>query len=100
MRTPVLACLDGVVKHTASQDTGYGRYIILDHPGGWHTWYGHLETIDVRIGQIVERGQHIGTSGNSGNSEGPHLHLTVQNDQIGVDNVYWLNKIVDPLKYL
>ncbi|HQL84108.1 MAG TPA: peptidoglycan DD-metalloendopeptidase family protein, partial [Spirochaetota bacterium] len=56
---------------------GYGRTIVVAHPGGWKTLYGHLSRIIVRRGQYVKQGQPIGKSGNTGRSTGPHLHFEV-----------------------
>ncbi|MBV9791667.1 MAG: M23 family metallopeptidase [Chloroflexi bacterium] len=55
-------------------DTSYGRYIIIDHGGGWTTLYAHLSEFAVSQGQNVSMGQRIGSVGNSGGSSGPHLH--------------------------
>lgn len=43
----------------------------------YRTWYGHMSTVDVSVGQYVQRGQKLGTVGSSGNSSGPHLHYEV-----------------------
>lgn len=56
---------------------GYGRTVIISHPGGWKTLYGHLSRISVRNGQYVKQGQFIAKGGNTGNSTGPHLHFEI-----------------------
>lgn len=54
---------------------GYGNVIIIAHPGGWKSLYGHLSRIMVKQGQYVKQGQQIARSGNTGRSTGPHLHF-------------------------
>ncbi len=54
---------------------GYGKAIVIAHPGGWKSLYGHLSRIIVRKGQYVKQGQFIARSGNTGYSSGPHLHF-------------------------
>ncbi len=54
---------------------GYGNAIIIAHPGGWKSLYGHLSRIMVKPGQYVKQGQQIARSGNTGRSTGPHLHF-------------------------
>ncbi|MFW5807445.1 MAG: peptidoglycan DD-metalloendopeptidase family protein [Spirochaetota bacterium] len=56
---------------------GYGNVVIIAHPNGWKTLYGHLSTIIVKRGQYVKQGQMIAKSGNSGYSAGPHLHFEI-----------------------
>ncbi len=69
---------------------GYGYTIIISHPGGWKSLYGHLYRIIVKDGQYVKQGQTIATSGNTGYSTGPHLHFELRK------NGYLKN----PLNYL
>lgn len=54
---------------------GYGRAVLIAHPNGWKSLYGHLSRILVREGQYVRQGQYVGKSGNTGYSSGPHLHF-------------------------
>lgn len=54
---------------------GYGNAIIIAHPGGWKSLYGHLSRIIVKEGQYVKQGQSIAKSGNTGRSTGPHVHF-------------------------
>ncbi|MCX8124118.1 MAG: M23 family metallopeptidase [Spirochaetes bacterium] len=56
---------------------GYGKVVVITHPGGDRTLYGHLSKIIVREGQYVKQGQIIAKSGNTGNSTGPHLHFEI-----------------------
>ncbi|GAB4494372.1 MAG: hypothetical protein OHK0045_25530 [Raineya sp.] len=59
-----------------------GNYVLIDHENGYKSVYLHLDTVLVKEGQRVKRGQKIGTMGNTGYSTGTHLHLSVtQNGQ-------------------
>lgn len=75
--TPIHAAADGVVVK-AGWESSYGRLITIRHDFGFETRYAHLNTIDVRVGQRVSRGDRIGAMGNSGRSTGPHLHYEVR----------------------
>ncbi|MGH7365833.1 MAG: M23 family metallopeptidase [Candidatus Rokuibacteriota bacterium] len=55
-----------------------GRFVALDHGLGLYTLYFHLDGVAVSEGQMVERGQTVGTVGTTGRSTGPHLHFGVQ----------------------
>jgi murein DD-endopeptidase MepM/ murein hydrolase activator NlpD len=80
--SPIYAANNGVVE-TASYGYRSGNYIIINHNNGYYTWYGHLAKMYVRKGQVVERGQIIGTMGNTGyhpltnRRVGTHLHYGV-----------------------
>ena len=76
LQTPVGAAMEGIVAETGYSST-LGRYVIISHPGGWKTMYGHMDSISVQAGSYVSRGGNIGYSGNTGYSTGPHLHFTV-----------------------
>ncbi|MFN7003097.1 MAG: DUF5930 domain-containing protein [Roseinatronobacter sp.] len=75
--TPILASADGVVKQAGRQG-GYGNLVIIEHAFGIETYYAHLNSIDVRPGQRVSRGQRIGGMGTTGASTGVHLHYEVR----------------------
>lgn len=75
--TPILATADGVVKR-AGRMGGYGNIVIIQHDFGLETYYAHLNSIDVRKGQRVSRGQKIGGMGTTGVSTGVHLHYEVR----------------------
>ena len=69
----------GTIAKIGWDPNGYGRYVVVKHPNGYYTLYGHLEknSVDGKVGNAVENGQVIGKSGNTGGSTGPHLHLEV-----------------------
>jgi murein DD-endopeptidase MepM/ murein hydrolase activator NlpD len=63
---------------TYAGDRGaYGTMIVIDHPEGRQTRYAHLSLTGVKPGDLVDIGQIIGKSGDSGRSTGPHLHFEV-----------------------
>jgi murein DD-endopeptidase MepM/ murein hydrolase activator NlpD len=86
---PIYATADGKVKF-AGYKAGLGRCIEIDHGYGYVTVYGHCQSIRVKVGQKVKRGDTIGTVGMSGLATGPHLHYGVKVN----DN--WAN----PLNYI
>ncbi|WP_394834762.1 M23 family metallopeptidase [Pendulispora rubella] len=53
---------------------GAGNYVVIDHGGGWKTYYFHLSQFSISHGQWVEQGQQIGLTGATGNVTGPHIH--------------------------
>jgi len=78
-RTEVRSTADGVVRYIQDKNEGgFGRVIIIAHNYGFETLYGHLRFVDVKLGDVISKGQVIGKSGNSGKSDGPHLHYEVR----------------------
>src|SRR5215211_1256729 len=76
---PVYAADSGVVTMaTGGYNYGYGNVIQIDHGNGYSTVYAHLSSIGVGVCESVGAGQWIGASGNTGNSQGAHLHFEVR----------------------
>jgi murein DD-endopeptidase MepM/ murein hydrolase activator NlpD len=73
--TPVSAVGDGKVIHTGRKGA-YGNLVIIRHPNGWKTYYGHLSKVSPKAkkGKNVKQGQIIGNVGSTGLATGPHLH--------------------------
>lgn len=82
--TPIGASKAGVVIHAGRQG-GYGNLVLIDHGDGVVTAYAHQSEIIVVSGQRVDRGERIGSVGNTGNSTGPHLHLETRLNGTAVD---------------
>lgn len=84
---PVIAAAAGEVI-TASYDSAYGNYVIIDH-GGTSTVYAHMSGLNVYEGQQVSQGETIGSVGSTGRATGTHLHF----------EVYVGDSRVDPAQY-
>ena len=84
---PVIAAASGEVI-TASYDSAYGNYVIIDH-GGTSTVYAHMSGLAVSYGQTVSQGETIGYVGATGRATGTHLHF----------EVYVGDERVDPAQY-
>lgn len=76
--TAIQATGNGIVKRVEKKKLGYGRNIIIDHGFGYTTLYAHMNEIIVKEGDVVTKGQKIGTVGSSGTSTAPHLHYEVR----------------------
>ncbi len=71
----VRAAFDGKVRIRDYEGKGYGNYVVIRHPNGLETVYGHLSRHLVQKDQIVRAGEPIGLGGSTGRSTGPHLHF-------------------------
>ena len=82
--TPIAALASGLVT-IAGWYGGYGNAVQIDHGNGMSSLYGHMSSVGVSVGQQVGTGQTIGAVGSTGNSTGPHLHLSMFQDGVAVD---------------
>ena len=89
--TPIRSIMQGIVVVTAEQPSGFGTSIIVKHPRvpnpdkpteiiTLYSLYAHLSGVFVSNGTVVQKGETIGASGQTGNASGPHLHFQVQRD--------------------
>jgi len=82
--TPIKATLGGTIR-VARDVKGYGNAVYIDHGNGLQSRYGHASKLLVKEGQQVKTGETIALSGNTGLSDGPHLHFEVRLDNVAVD---------------
>ena len=75
MNDTIYAAFDGKVRLTAYEGKGYGNNVIIRHPNGLETVYGHLNKHLVKPDDVVRAGDPIGLGGSTGRSTGPHLHF-------------------------
>ena len=88
--TKVMSINRGVVRLTRNY-RNYGKVIVVDHGLGLMSFYLHLSKIKVNEGELVQRGQVIGLSGQTGYATAPHLHLSIRINGISVDPVKFFN---------
>ncbi|MFH1542889.1 MAG: M23 family metallopeptidase, partial [bacterium] len=68
----------------------FGGTMVLDHGQGIHTLYFHLSSFEAEVGTVVEKGDIIAKSGNTGVSSGPHLHWGMSVHNLRVDPMQWV----------
>ena len=76
----VRAAAPGIVAYSDDVVPGYGKMVMLVHPGGWVTLYAHNSVNFVRPGQNVKRGGVLAEVGSTGKSRGPHVHFELLHD--------------------
>lgn len=95
---PVYASADGVVTYSGSTKRT-GNSVEISHAGGYVSVYSHLDSRDVRSGQIVKAGQQIGSVGMSGRSFAPHLHYELRLGDRTLDPINYFFGSVSPSEY-
>ena len=87
--SPIVAIGGGVVTW-AGKRSGYGNLIEISHGNGLSTRYAHCKSLEVRVGQVVSKGDVVARMGSTGRSTGPHVHFEVLKD----------GRQVDPSRYI
>ena len=88
--TPILSVMDGTVIDSGPA-SGFGQWIRIKHDDGSMSVYGHMQTLDVAVGERVHAGQKIAGMGSEGFSTGSHLHFEIHPTGDGaVDPIPWL----------
>jgi len=96
--TRVFATANGSVSFVGRK-RGDGNTVIINHGYGFETIYTHLDQILVTRGKKVERGDYIGTAGNSGKSMSPHLHYEIHLNKKPVNPVNFYFADLSPNQY-
>jgi murein DD-endopeptidase MepM/ murein hydrolase activator NlpD len=99
LNTEIHATADGFVTLINQSRKGYGNEIVIDHKFGHKTRYAHLNSILVKEGQKIERGQVIGLMGNTGKSTGTHLHYEVLYHDTPIDPFYFFADDLQPEEF-
>jgi len=89
-RSTIMAADNGVIESVTYSKSGLGNHVVINHKNGYKTVYGHMKSISVKKGQVVEKGEAIGVMGNTGHSTGTHLHF----------EIHLNGKLKNPLNYL
>jgi hypothetical protein len=84
--------------HTDPNSDNYGIHVRMEHADGHKTIYAHLQQARVSVGDVLPAGALLGLAGSTGNSTGPHLHLTLK--KVGASQVGFPNNIIDPTPFL
>ena len=87
---PVHAAGDGQVTYAGEELKSYGKLILIRHADGYVSAYAYNSELEVKVGDMVKRGQIIAKSGQTGDARTPRLHFELRKD----------GKPVDPTKYL
>ncbi|MEI8295185.1 MAG: M23 family metallopeptidase [Alphaproteobacteria bacterium] len=83
--TPVKAADNGAVARSGNQLRGFGNFVLVKHADGLLTVYTHLDTVAVKDGDTVQRGQIIGTVGVTGQVKEPQIHFEIRRGKTPID---------------
>ena len=83
--TPVRAAQNGVVAYAGNELRGFGNLLLVKHSNGWITAYAHNDSLLVKRGDKISRGQNIAKIGSTGNVSTPQLHFELRKGRRAVD---------------
>ncbi|MEM7679829.1 MAG: M23 family metallopeptidase [Pseudomonadota bacterium] len=75
---PVRAAENGVVVYAGDELKGSGNLVLVRHEGRWMTAYAHMDKVLIKRGQVIKRGETLGTVGQTGSVDSPQLHFEVR----------------------
>lgn len=88
----IIASRAGEVVFAGWYNNVYGNVVILNHGGGYQTFYAHMSRVAVYEGQVVDQGVRIGYMGSTGMSTGAHLHFEIRKDGVSLDPFNFLSR--------
>lgn len=97
--TSVYASGNGKIISIERKKWGYGNSVVIDHGYGYKTRYAHLNAFNVKLGELVTRGQTIGFVGSTGKSTAPHLHYEVEKNGKKVNPTHYFHSDLTPEEY-
>jgi len=97
--TPIHATGKGTIVRVRESKSGFGHHVKIDHGFGYVTLYAHMSTIDVEVGQEVQKGEVIGAVGNTGRSTAAHCHYEVHLNGSPVNPIYFCHDGLTPEEY-
>jgi murein DD-endopeptidase MepM/ murein hydrolase activator NlpD len=83
--TPIVASENGIVVYADDKLPGYGNMLLIRHAGNFTTAYAHAQTLLVKVGDRVKRGQRIATVGTTGGLRTPQLHFELRTGRDAID---------------
>ena len=88
----IYAFASGSASEVGEND-GYGKFVVLEHEGGYRTLYAHCSHIYIQTGQTVEMGEKIALSGATGQVTGPHLHFELLHGETYLNPEFYLTML-------
>ena len=88
--TAVVSTADGIVLYSYYHEQ-FGNIIVIKHQNEFTTSYAHMDERHVRAGDVVKRGDQIGTVGSTGLSTGPHIHYEIRQSGVSLDPMIFLS---------
>ncbi len=90
--SPIVACASGKVVLARGGFKLHGNTVAIDHGQGVVSFYIHMQKLLVKEGQTVSAGEQIGTVGQTGRANGPHLHFSIYVNQVASNPGQWFKK--------
>ena len=82
--TPIACVMPGTISQMGEDETA-GKFVLVDHPGGVQTFYGHCSEFVAQDGASVRAGETLALVGSTGDSTGPHVHLEIRINGVAHD---------------